>query len=243
MPRPIVLDLRKQGKLELPFFDGFPYLVTKVVPTMYHIILLPAGLAEEELVDLGLRQVTANRLQTCLVFSHDDCVFFEVSGGIFRVSEPPKSTVVICDKLRSPRNFPPTLELEERKERLKSFVDSLRREGVMFGDLTKGGRDATPEELRQLEGVQDGGIPWGLTRCVQCGDWVGQCLDPNPKFAGKIMRVHCRCDNDNLCAFCGRTLHDRKLNANFLGEDGDIWHVPGFSAFRHECLAREAVLV
>lgn len=49
------------------------------------------------------------------------------------------------------------------------------------------------------------------------------------------MVVHCRCDNDNH-ARCGEVLFERKLNANFYDEsDGQIWYVPGFCAFDHQC--------
>ncbi len=50
------------------------------------------------------------------------------------------------------------------------------------------------------------------------------------------MQVHCRCQNDNRCAACGGFLYERKLNANYYNaRDGQIWHVPGFSGFRHRC--------
>ena len=50
------------------------------------------------------------------------------------------------------------------------------------------------------------------------------------------MTVHCGCQNDNRCAACGGFLYERKLNANYCNpRDGRIWHVPGFSGFRHRC--------
>jgi hypothetical protein len=50
------------------------------------------------------------------------------------------------------------------------------------------------------------------------------------------MTVHCRCQNDNRCAACGGFLYERKLNANYYNpSDGQIWHVPGFCRFRHQC--------
>ena len=53
----------------LSLFEGFPYLVTRVVPAMYHLILLPAAASELELVLLARTQWRANRLETCLVSS------------------------------------------------------------------------------------------------------------------------------------------------------------------------------
>ena len=50
------------------------------------------------------------------------------------------------------------------------------------------------------------------------------------------MTVHCGCQNDNRCAACGGFLYARKLNANYYDtRDGQIWHAPGFSGFRHGC--------
>jgi len=38
---------------------------------------------------------------------------------------------------------------------------------------------------------------------------------------------------------CGGFLYERKLNANYYNpRDGQIWHVPGFCAFRHRCPPR-----
>jgi hypothetical protein len=48
------------------------------------------------------------------------------------------------------------------------------------------------------------------------------------------MAVHCSCQNDNRCAACGESLYARKLSANYYNAgDGQIWHVLGFSGFRH----------
>src|SRR2546426_6130422 len=43
-------------------------------------------------------------------------------------------------------------------------------------------------------------VPMGLVVCADCGFWKGECLDPNAEFRGKVMRVHCGCDNWNRCA-------------------------------------------
>jgi hypothetical protein len=37
----------------LPIFEGFPYLVTRVVPAMYHVMLMPAEASDLELVLLA----------------------------------------------------------------------------------------------------------------------------------------------------------------------------------------------
>jgi hypothetical protein len=52
------------------------------------------------------------------------------------------------------------------------------------------------------------------------------CLDPSQRFFCKVMRVHCRCQNDHRCAACGGFLYERKLNANYYNpRDRQIWHV------------------
>jgi hypothetical protein len=64
----------------LPLFEGFPYLVTRVVPAMYHVILVPADASELELVLLGRTQWRANRLEVCLVTGVDRAWFISADG-------------------------------------------------------------------------------------------------------------------------------------------------------------------
>src|SRR5262245_26974455 len=52
-------------------FNGFPYLVTRVVPVMYHIIVLPEELNAVDLVEIARRQARATALETCLVLAAD----------------------------------------------------------------------------------------------------------------------------------------------------------------------------
>jgi hypothetical protein len=206
---------------DLPHFDGFPYLVTRIVPALYHIILLPAGLPRTKYLDLLARQRQANRLTTSLALG-DSTAWY---GG-----------EIVTGKLQSSEVFQPTPELIARRARLDRFVTSHNSGGYLFGDLTKGGRPATPEEREALAGCRSNGTPTGLDPCIQCGEWRGTCLDPNPRFAGMVMTVHCRCENHNLCALCGKRLADRRLNANYYDEDdGIVRHVPGFSGLGHRC--------
>jgi hypothetical protein len=195
----------------LPLFEGFPYLVTRVMPAMYHVTLLPAAASELELVLLARTQWRANRLETCLV------------TGL----------------LKPTRLWADAAELQARQGRLDALVATHRRKGgYLLGDLTKGGREATADEVGRLAGTGPEGRPRGLERCPTCGEWRGRCLDPSPTYVCKVMTVHCGCQNDNRCAACGGFLYERKLNANYYEpRDGQIWHVPGFSAFRHRCPA------
>lgn len=67
---------------DLPLFDGFPYLVTRLVRALYHVTLLPGGAPESTLLELARRQVAANCLDTCLVFDAARGVFFYADGRV-----------------------------------------------------------------------------------------------------------------------------------------------------------------
>ncbi len=217
-------------------FGGFPYLVTRVVPTMYHIIVLSDDLDTDRLVEIARLQASANALPTCLVSAADPALYIATDGRESN-GDPPRGGVVVTGRLQSCRVFPATPSLVARRSALDRFIEhATPKTGYIFGDLTKGGRPATLEETVMRAGRQPNGVPRGLARCDRCGEWRGRCLDPSPQFAGHVMDVHCRCANDNRCAACGDLLHARKLNANAYNEaDGQIWHTPGFSAFGHVC--------
>src|SRR6266851_5043428 len=202
----------------LPLFEGFPYLVTRVVPATYHVILLPATASELELVLLARTQWRANRLETCLVTGGERAWFISADGRDELAQTPPRGGTFVTGLLKTTRLWADTVELQARQGRLDALVLAHRRKGgYILGDLTKG----------------------GLERCPTCGEWRGRCLDPSPTFVGKVMTVHCGCQNDNRCAACGGFLYERKLNANYYQpRDGRIWHVPGFCAFRHRCPPR-----
>jgi hypothetical protein len=223
----------------LPLFEGFPYLVTRVVPAMYHITLVPAEASDLELALLARTQWRANRLEVCLVTGVDRAWFISADGRDELAQTPPRGGTLVTRCLKPSRPFADTVELRARQQRLDAIVEACRRKGgYMFGDLTKGGREATADEVGRLAGTGPEGWPRGLERCPTCGERRGRCLDPSPVFPWKVMTVHCRCQNDNRCAACGGFLYERKLNANyFQPRDGHIWHVPGFCGFSHQCLA------
>ena len=220
----------------LPRFDGFPYLITRVVSGFYHIIVIPARQRAEWYQELLHRQGEANQLETSLVLDARTAWFWSPDDGLARTSQPPTGGIIVTDRLQPCEAFDRTPDLSARHTRLERFVEARKPGGYMLGDLTKGGRPATPEECHRLAGFDADGVPNGLQQCGDCGDWRGQCLDPSPNFAGEVMQVHCRCENDNRCARCGSLLADRKLNANYYNEsDGQIWHVPGFVGLSHRC--------
>ena len=217
-------------------FDGFPYLVTRIVAAFYHVILLPAEYGRSILTDIARRQVLANGLKACLVFGLRDFVYFKEDGSPTPGDRIPKSTFVAYGRLAPCEEFVGTEDMERRRRDLEAFTRQKARNAVLNGDLTKGGRQATGQELVHFAGVDIDGTPKGLVVCDDCGGWRGECLDPSPFFKGMMMRVHCWCENDNRCARCGQLLYEYKLNANYYDpRDGQIWHVPGFSGLDHVC--------
>jgi hypothetical protein len=232
------LTTQEVKALKLPAFKGFPYLTTRVVPSLYHVALLPRSFEPNLLRHIARRQFEANRLQTCLVFSADDCYYYRIDGTEFRSDGIPRGGHAAFGKLHLCVELDYDEELQARQRLLAAYVEErIRAGGYMLGDLTKGGRDATPDEQLRLAGIGRNGVPRGLAQCAGCGEWTGECLDPNPVFKGKVMRVCCFCENDNCCAACGGQLYARKLNANYFEKsDGKIWHVPGFCGFSHRCL-------
>ncbi len=222
--------------LDLSTFDGFPYLVIRLAPAFYHLLVLPRYCSIENLRTIARCQAQANDLGVCLALNHRQGIYCKPDGSESEPSLVPRGGIVTCSILKLPLAYGATEELLERESLLREYVRSHNPDGYAFGDLTKGGRDATPEEARRLAGTQSNGVPNGLKKCGRCGDWRGECLDPSPEFKGKVMRVHCLCENCNACAWCGQRLYERKLNANYYSEkDGCIWHVPGFSALKHRC--------
>jgi hypothetical protein len=217
-------------------FDGFPYLVTRLVAAFYHLIALPRW-KDAELLDVARAQAVANHLDTCLVLGPARALFLSAGGEVHVSEQPPSGGAVVAGKLAPSVDFEPEPDLVARVRDLHDFVERRGlRHGFLFGDLTKGGRPATPEELRQLQGINDHGVPRGLERCDRCGAWYGVCLDPSENFRGQLMRVHCHCQNQNRCARCGEHLYEWRLNANYYEPtDNSIWHVPAFSGLSHRC--------
>lgn len=221
--------------LELPLFEGFPYLLTRISPAFYHIILLPKDLVPEALRSLARQQALANQLPTSLVVDASLCLY--VSGGAteFVTGHVPRGGRLITGKLHLAVPLSNSAELRERTVLLETCLSKQRAEGYLVG--SKDGRPASSQEATRLSGKQQNGVPRGLTQCLACGEWRGECLDPNPRFTGLVMRVHCRCENDSRCARCSKLFCDRKVDANYYEvSDSEIWHVPGFSCLSHKCL-------
>jgi hypothetical protein len=175
-------------------------------------------------------------LPTCLVLGDDLALYLEPEGDEKVSPDIPSGGILVAHRLCPPAPIPRSTELAARRDQLDALLATGPRPGALFGDITKGGRPATPEEQDRLNGRNAEGVPNGLERCPVCGEWQGECLDPSEQFAGQLVRVHCRCANWNRCTRCGGLLYARRLNANYYNPaDGQVWHVPGFCAFDHSC--------
>jgi hypothetical protein len=222
---------------DLLVFDGFPYIVTRLTGAYFHIILLPNGIAVELFLDTTRRQADANRLPTCLVLGKDKCVYLGLDGTEQLSTEIPRATLFTSGKIRPCTSWPASDDLRERAKRLEAFGRDIPANAVLFGDINKGGRMATEDELDCLSGLQENGVPKGLVRCPFCSEWKGRCVDPNPRLKNLFVKVDCLCENDNFCAWCHDYLYDRKLNANYYDPiKGDVMYVPGFSCLVHQCV-------
>lgn len=218
-------------------FGGFPYAITRLVSSLFHVILLPRDWPLEQLLSFTQRQALANRLPTCLVLASDLCVYFREDGTGRRSSEIPRDADLVSEKLAPADAIPESAELSVRRMELILFEEvQYQGPGTKFivGDITKGGRLPTPEEEERLAGTHADGVPRGLLPCTVCGEWRGECFDTSCRAL--VVTVCCVCQNDNRCARCGELLNDRKLNANYFDlSDRKIWHVPGFSGLHHRC--------
>ncbi len=215
--------------------EVYPYLVTFIVPDMYHIIVLPEG-GQGELMEIVRKQMSFNRLKSCLVLGPRSSVFLYPDGREVPRTFVPRGGTIYHNILKPCKTFFEDRGLKEREEVLDRFIRSIKKDGQILGDLSKGGRKPTPEEAEELRGLQKNGVPKGLLPCPRCGEWRGECLDSILDFGELVVQVHCVCQNDNRCAGCGELLAERKLNSNYYNpRDGRIWHYPGFVSFKHTC--------
>lgn len=222
---------------EQQVFDGFPYFVTRIVPALYHVILLPAGMDEGSLISFAEHQSQSNNLDACLVLSWDRGLWFTPGVGQSCSHHIPRGGILVTAGLKACREFNSSSELKERAKRLELLVKECRQSGGFInGDPSHGGRPATDEELESLSGEGLDVAPKGLDKCLTCGGWKGDCLGTFERYKTSVLPVSCQCDNHNRCARCGDPMHEHKLNSNiFEPSDGQIRYVPGFACFGHVC--------
>lgn len=223
---------------KFPSFEGYPYIVIRITAALYHINLLSKKHGDSECYfRIVQAQADANKLDVCLVRDRCEAVYFKSDHKPCVSEHIPWASVYTSGRLRLAMDQPADADLLLRERALDDYIrQNTAKGGVLLGDLTKGGRKATPYERINLRGIQENGTPKGLELCPVCGEYRGTCIDPNPHLPDLVVSVSCRCDNDNLCAFCGERLHSRKLNANYYSlKDGKIWHTPAFCGLNHRC--------
>ena len=226
-PLPSTLGLRA--------FDGYPYLSIRVVPALYHVVVLPRTLSPETLYLLARTQRDANRLSCCLVLGETHGVYFDPAGGSHEAREIPHGGHVLTGRLELGGPLGQSDELLARGDRLLAFTEAQVHQGFLVCSGSAGLRRATPEERFTLTGVTADGVPRGLAWCPRCREWRGTTLLPG---TDQVVRAYCRCENWNRCARCGASLHDRRLNAHqYDPRDGKFWYTPGFCGLSHRCAA------
>ena len=151
-----------------------PYLMVEIVAALYHLTVLPTDLPEDDLKAVAKAQVRANRLDACLVLGERRGLAMNAEGTERLVAETPFrllghwSSAAVTRRLKTASPLPATDELVRRQTALEDAIkeyparraEVLRRRGMLapadfvVGDLTKGGRAATPAELEALSGRQ-----------------------------------------------------------------------------------------
>jgi len=223
----------------LPLFDGFPYLVTRVIGAFRHILLLPADRSDAGLRRLAELQDAANHLETCLVLEPERVIYYCAGAEPAPSTFAPRGGSLVTGELCAAEDFEQTPDLLSRTQRLEEYIDALDQRGYVLGDPEATFRAATPEELECLAGRDSSGVPRGLAQCATCGEYRGICLGTAPTYAEWVTTVYCRCENHNLCARCSEPLAEWRLNANYFNRrDGHAWHVPAFCGFNHQCSGR-----
>ena len=221
--------------LLLPDFGGTPYLATRIEPEFFHILLLPRGWPLYSQLNVAFRQAEANRLPTYFLLTPDSCLWLRTDGAVLPARAEPRELAVAVGKLEPCEALPDDPELEERRARLREHAG---RQGhrTIWCDPARGGWAPTEEEAATLAGETGEGVPRGLERCPDCGEWRGTCLDPRASADPLVLPVCCQCENDTECAGCGNPLFERRLQCNWYDEEERALHyVPGFHALDHVC--------
>jgi len=221
-------------------FAGYPYLVTRIGHSaLRHMAILPADWSRARLVNLARRQASANRLETCLCFGPGDAFYLDADGRA-EASDLVPTGIPVVERLALADPVPETAEVAARRRALRAYADEHTPGGYVVGDGLEGGRPATASDIQRLGRSGADGAPAGLARCPTCGEYAGEFLarsgegngDPTPR----VVAVHCRCQNHNLCARFGEPLADRRLSAYRYDEaDGRVWYVAAYVGLGHRC--------
>jgi hypothetical protein len=223
-----------------PPFDGYPYLVTRIGHSaLRHLAILPATWSPERLLGLTRRQALTNRLDTCLVLGPAHAVYVTSEGAECEAAHVPSGRPVV-ERLRLAASLPRTPEIAARRARLRAYADADNGPRYIVGDGLEAGRIAILDDIFRLASLESEDPHRGLTRCPTCGELAGDYLatqgEGNGDLTRRVIRVHCRCENHNRCAWCGEQLAERRLSAyHFVEETGSVCYVAAYCAFSHRC--------
>jgi hypothetical protein len=228
---------RVNVSLSVPRFDGAPFLATQLESDLCNVTLLPRA-PIHELLEFSFVQSTRNGLKSVLVLDEHSCVSLERSGRIQPGRTAPVDTGIVVHELETCAEIPGSDEMLERMERLAALWVS-QGDRALHRDRLRAGHVATAEELEEHGGRNSDGIPIGLGRCDECGEWTGWCLDPEPVDAPTLVPVYCRCMNDTRCARCDTPFAERTIHGCWWDEPaGALRYVPGTLALAHRCADR-----
>ncbi len=224
-----------------PVFDGYPYLVTRVGTLLRHLVVLPAGWSRDRLIDLAICQAAMNQLPACVCFGPGDVVYAE-PGGSRHDDDAVPAGIPVIDRLVPVERPLRSVELAGRERDLRAYVEQNAGSGYLVGDglPAEAGRPATIPEIGRLSAPGTDRLPAGLWLCPACHEPRGEFLarrgegngDPRPR----ILSVHCRCDNHNRCAGCGRTLAAHRLGAWHWREDSQsVGYLAAYCGLAHRC--------
>ncbi len=221
--------------LLLPAFDAAPYLATRIEPELFHILLLSREWPLYSQLNVAFRQAEANRLPTYFLLTPDSCLWLRTDGSVLPARAEPREVAVAVGKLVPCEVLPSDSGVAERAQRLREYA-CRQGQRTIWCDPARGGWSPSPEEAAALAGESEEGVPKGLERCPECGEWRGACLDPRGSAEPLVLPVCCLCENDNECAGCGSLLFERRLQCNWYDEEeGALHYVPGFHALDHVC--------
>lgn len=73
-----------------------PYLVERLMATVYRRRPVPGGLARADFIAWASDRSVENRRRMCLVFGPADCVYLTPDGCWQKSAEPPRGGVAVC---------------------------------------------------------------------------------------------------------------------------------------------------
>lgn len=157
--------------MQLEYFNGFPYMLTLVSDGLFHIAILPGELDLGTLKEVVRWQVVANKVKSCLALSSSCCVYLDVDGAEHVSGVIPRGGINCTGRLQLCRQFPQGIDTPARLELLRAYVDQNGAECFLEADLTKGGRRATPDELRRLGGKHPNAVSGGANVSILARSW------------------------------------------------------------------------